>query len=124
MAARRIDVPYRSYDQLRRVAEDFLAKYHPPGAIPVPIEEIIEFEFGMDIIPIFGLHKSFDIDAFVSRDLTAISVDRHFQENQPGRYRFSLAHELAHVLIHGDIIGQLGYSSIKEWKAIVASIVV
>ena len=35
--------PYYSYDDLRRKADEFLAKYHSAGTIPVPIEEIVEF---------------------------------------------------------------------------------
>lgn len=46
-----IKAPYHSYEDLRRKADEFLAKYHATGTIPVPIEEIVEFQFRMDIVP-------------------------------------------------------------------------
>ncbi len=45
MGKQRISVPYLSYDQLRQVAAQFLGKYHPKGAIPVPIEDIVDLKF-------------------------------------------------------------------------------
>jgi hypothetical protein len=36
-------VPYLRYDQIRAVADRLLAKHHPSHAIPVPIEQIVEF---------------------------------------------------------------------------------
>lgn len=113
-----LDVPRRSYNELRTIAADFLARYNPTGTIPVPVEDIIEFEFDLDIIPVPGLYKNYDIDAYVSRDLADIWVDLDMQESKPRRYRYGLAHELAHVLIHRDVIAQLKYTSLAEWKAI------
>ena len=37
-------VPHLSYDQLRRQAEAFLARYHASKHIPIPIEKIVEFD--------------------------------------------------------------------------------
>ena len=33
---------YLSYEQIRERADEFLAKYHPSGKIPIPIELIVE----------------------------------------------------------------------------------
>src|SRR5947209_13554137 len=104
MAKWPVEVPYRSYDDLRRTADEFLRKHHPTNATPVPVEEIIEFAFRLDIIPAPGLLRNCDVHAYVSRDLSAIWVDRDTQEDNPRNYRYSLAHELAHILIHADII--------------------
>ena len=122
MAKRPHEVPSRSYQDLRTVAADFLTEYHPVGSIPVPIEEIVEFKFHLDIIPIEGMLYGQDVYAFVSRDMTSISVDSYIQENVPSSYRLSLAHELAHLLIHPDIIGQYEFDNLAEWKAVVAGI--
>lgn len=67
--------PYLSYDDLRRRARDFLQTYHPSGSIPVPIEEIVEFEYEIDIIPVPGLHNAFEVDGFISSDLKALTVE-------------------------------------------------
>jgi hypothetical protein len=66
MGKQRITVPYLSYQQLQEVAAQFLEKYHPKGAIPIPIEEIVDLRFELDIIPTPGLHKGFDIGCISS----------------------------------------------------------
>ena len=37
-------VPRRTFRDISRVADHFLATHHPTGELPIPIEEIIEFE--------------------------------------------------------------------------------
>lgn len=48
-------IPIRSYEDLRKKADEFLRTYNPSGTIPVPIEEIVEFEFNINIGPALGL---------------------------------------------------------------------
>jgi IrrE N-terminal-like domain len=116
-----IRAPYLPYDKLRAVAGEFLATYHAARSIPVPIDAIIETRFKMDIVPTPGL-KEFDIEASISNDLSTIYVDEIVWKKYPSRYRFSVAHELAHRLIHADIFKQLKYESIGEWKQVMQSI--
>jgi len=111
-----------SYEDLRRRADAFLAEHHPSLSIPVPIEEIVEFQLGMDIIPVPGLHQAFEIDGFTTSDLGEISVDQYVYESRPGRYRFTLAHEVGHVLLHRHIYEARSFTSIGEWKEFVDSI--
>ena len=115
-------IPDYSTKDISRKAEEFLKKYHPSLSLPVPIEEIIEFEFHIDIVPLHGLHRAFEIDGFTSNDLTTISVDAFVQESRPGRYRFTLAHEIGHVVLHREFFLQHTFSSIDEWKEFVQSI--
>jgi hypothetical protein len=122
MAKKPISVPFVPYEYLRKVSEEFLIKHHPTGAIPVPVEEIIEFQFGLDIVPTPGLHEGFDIDAFITNDLTTIYVDDFVYRSRPGRYRFSLAHELAHLILHAEVFKQLHFSTIEEWKETIGNI--
>jgi hypothetical protein len=97
-----------SKDYLNFVASKFLKEYNPSNVIPVPIEEIIEFGLKMDIIPIPGLKDisvdaGLDIDAFISSDLKSITIDQYTMEKRENRYRYTLAHEIAHKLLHEDI---------------------
>jgi hypothetical protein len=111
-----IKAPFLPVEKLREVADTFLGKYNSSGTIPVPIEQIVEFDFQIDIVPTPGLHDYFDIDSYPSSDLTEFHVDESIYKHQPKRYRFSLAHELSHLLVHGDIFAQLSFSNIGEWK--------
>jgi hypothetical protein len=114
--------PHYSYGDLRAVAAKFLSEHHASGEMPIPIERIVEFDFKLDIVPIPGLQDDCDADAFITSDLSEIRVDRFIYANRPARYRFSLAHELSHRLIHQDVFKELKFSSIKEWKSVVLSI--
>jgi hypothetical protein len=111
-----------SYRELVRVADSFLDEHHPDRSLPVPIEEIIELRFGLDIVPVPGLLTDLDVDAFLTSDLKEIHVDRHIQENVRTRYRASLAHELSHVLIHEPFFASRKFSNFAEWKATLAEV--
>jgi hypothetical protein len=93
-------VRHLSYDQLRRQAEAFLTRYHASKRIPVPIEQIVEFGLKLDIVPIPGLEEAFEVVGFTSSDLSEITVDEYVYESQANRYRFTLAHEDGHVVLH------------------------
>lgn len=111
--------PYISKDELRLRAEQFLAEHHPQRTIPVPIEWIIESRFGMDIVPVPGLQKAFDVVAFVTKDLREIRVDEYVYSHRPNRYRFSLAHELAHRILHPELWEEFDFRDIHSWKRLV-----
>lgn len=66
------DIPVYSYEDLRKKADDFLRKYHPSGNIPVPIEEIVEFDFNINIVPVLALQREFEVEGFTSGDLKNI----------------------------------------------------
>jgi hypothetical protein len=71
-----ITAPYFSYEDLRRRATEFLARYHPAASVPVPVEEIVEFQLGIDIVPMLGLHALIETDGFITSDLREIYVDQ------------------------------------------------
>ena len=112
----KLTVPHHSYNSLRGKANEFLAKYNPTGAIPVPIEEIAEFSLGLNIIPIPGLQDALEIAGFISSDFRSITVDQFVMERRERRYRFTLAHELGHLWLHREIFAQLNFHSIDDWK--------
>ena len=114
--ADRLTPPILSYRDLRRRAGDFLRTHHPAGTIPVPIEEIVEFRYRMDIIPVPGLQDAFEVDGFISSDLKTITVDASMQKHRPGRYRFTLAHELAHAVLHRRIFLANRFGRVEDWK--------
>lgn len=117
-----IAAPYLPYEKLRTVAANFLNQHHASGEIPIPIEKIVEFKLQLDIVPVPGLQDEFDVDAFLTNDLTEIRVDQFIQQERPARYRFSLAHEVAHLLIHQDIFKELKFTTIAEWKKAMTAI--
>lgn len=99
-----------------RQAEAFIGQYHPSRKLPVPIEEIVEFGLGLDIVPVPGLQSSFDVVAYITYDRKEIRVDQYVLESRENRYRFSLAHEVGHLVLHADLFEFLHYDSIAAWK--------
>mgnify|MGYP001597405956 CR=1 FL=1 len=116
------EIPFFSYEEIRNRADDFLRQYHPSREIPVPIEEIIEFQMNIDIFPIQGLHTILDIDGFTISDLSTIYVDDFVYKSRPGRYRFTLAHEVGHIVLHRNIYLMASFQNIQGWKDFINSI--
>ncbi len=113
--AEEIKVPFNSYDSIKKKAELFLEKYHPSGTIPVPIEEIVEFDLKINIVPLPGLHKDMELDGFVASNLKEVYVDETACDAYPSRYRFTLAHEVGHIVLHKKIFQQANFSTFSEW---------
>lgn len=57
-----ISVPHLPYDRLREIAAQFLEQHYPSREIPIPIEEILEFKFGINIIPMPGLQEALELE--------------------------------------------------------------
>lgn len=108
---------------IHAAADDFRNKYGG-GKIPVDIEDIIEFDLNLDIRPTYNLSSNCNTDAFLSADCKTIHVDSdHYSKpNYLPRIRFSLAHEIGHLVLHKDVIPILRPSSLEEWKEIVTTI--
>jgi hypothetical protein len=109
-------VPFKDHDHIKKIAADFLRKYHPKDSYPTPIEEIVEFRLGIDIIPIPGLHEIIEIDGFISSDLSNISVDDYVYKHRQGRYRFTLAHEVGHAIMHEGVYRHRAFNTTGDWK--------
>lgn len=75
------DPPILSYEDINNFAESFLKERNAENKIPVPIEEIVEFYFGIDIVPVPGLQIDYETDGFISGDLTTIFVDDYIYNN-------------------------------------------
>jgi Zn-dependent peptidase ImmA (M78 family) len=118
----RLDIQYLRYEIIAQKAEEFLSRYRPSGTIPIPIEEIAEFRLGVDIVPIPNLRRGFETDGFTSSDLKQIYVDEHLFSEFPARYRFTLAHEVAHIVLHKRILEKIKISSLAEWKKFIENI--
>jgi Zn-dependent peptidase ImmA (M78 family) len=108
------NIPYISYDRLVEVAESFLQEHQAANTIPVPIEEIVDLRMGISIVPMEDLLGDYGIDAFITRDLNEVCVDSNVYRYGGTRFRFSLAHEIAHILLeHQKYLNE--FKSITDW---------
>ena len=117
MSNNNIKPPRYTWSYIRGIADSFRAKYlNPPDDIPVPIEEIVEFNLKIEVIPKAFIKRSIDIDGFISNDLKTIYVDDQLLEKRNlNRYRFTLAHEIGHYKLHLKEIKQFKFRNSKDW---------
>lgn len=109
-------IPHYSRAELKRLSRVFLAE-HWNDQLPVDIEEIADLRLSLDIVDIPGLKDSLlDSDAALTVDLKWVYVDPHQRIVNPGRFRFTLAHEVAHLVLHGDYLLTLPLDSEDDWK--------
>ena len=110
------ECPYISYSEIGRRAESFLRQNYPSFEIPIPVEDIIELKLGLNIFPFPRLYKDHGLNGFLSRDLSTIHVDE-IQYNQFNeKYRYTLAHELGHYVLHKACYDDLTFQSIDDYK--------
>jgi hypothetical protein len=115
----RLGVGFVSDDRLCQEATALLVRHGRLGIIPVDVEMLVEKDMGLEIIPVPGLRDlagetGTGTESFT--DTRAIYVDQRIMERVPVRYRFSLAHEVGHIVLHGSILDAHRFGSVAEWK--------
>ena len=103
--------PIREYKvrELQKQAADLLAGTFPSGYV-VPIEiENVAYHLGLDIVPIPGLRHTCNVLGTLYRDAKGaywIAVDEHMMDYRENRYRFTVAEEIAHFVLHREAIAE------------------
>jgi Zn-dependent peptidase ImmA (M78 family) len=87
----------KGHSQLEKIAEDFLTKHGKFDGRMVMIEQIVQ-NYGYEVWPIRGLGQF--AEAYIPNKPGIIFVDEEQMLEHPMRFRFTLAEELAHILIH------------------------
>lgn len=109
-----MNVPYIDDDKIYHLADNFLLTHHPSLSIPIPIEQIIEIKIGLNIFPIKDLESGCGIDGSLSNDFKTILIDEYVFEKSIQRARFTLAHEIAHYILHKEIFIKSGGFNTKN----------
>jgi len=107
--------PYK----IEESAKAFLKQYHPENSIPIPIEEIVEIKLNFKIIPSRDLRRDFGIDAFSIPEHKEIYIDEHQYFDMENRARFTLAHEVGHLILHNEFTEAVNFSDFDQWKKFV-----
>lgn len=106
-------VNFISNKEIKLKADAFRLKFWGKE-IPVGVEEIVEIKLKIKIIPIPDMLNQCGMDAQVTSDFSAIYVDQRGYENDTSRFRFSLAHELGHLVLHKDFHKKLKISNLSD----------
>jgi hypothetical protein len=121
---RKFKAPYVPKERIRQEA-DRLRAAHPAGrSLPVKILDLAEFDLGLDLVPVDGLREQLDIDALLMGDLSSILLDKRsfMSPRLEYRLRFSVAHEIGHLVLHRDIYAGLQHATAKEWFDYISAI--
>ena len=86
--------------------------------------DLAEFDLGLDLIPASGLREQLDIEALLMGDLRSILVDQRgfMSPRLEYRLRFSVAHEIGHLILHRDIYAGLQHATAREWFDYISAI--
>lgn len=116
-------IPFFKNDELKQKAEDFRNKYWGDAA-PVDIEQIIEFNLRVNIVPVPGLYRKCNADALISSDWRTIYVDNdnYSDDRCYNRLRFSLAHEIGHFVLHQDLYASFNIGSVDDFYSVIEKI--
>ncbi|MFN7905108.1 MAG: ImmA/IrrE family metallo-endopeptidase [Pseudobdellovibrionaceae bacterium] len=103
-------------EEIEAKVKEYLQKFHPANTLPIPIEEIVDLQMGIHIVPTPDMMTVSGMDAVTSHDLKQINIDHDQFENKPNRVRFTLAHEVGHIVLHKEFIASLNFDNETEWK--------
>ena len=86
------------------------------GFFPMDLEKICDY-LGIAIVPVEGLKEKFGVDAYVAADFRTMYVDGAGYRDESSRYRFSVAHELGHLVLHREYFSSRIWN-FEEWWGI------
>lgn len=116
--------PYITKDEIDLAAFKFRLEYWKDKSAPIDVEKIAEIDLRLNIIPVKNLQNNFGVDAFISRDLKSITIDYDIYDLpvSESRRRFSIAHEIGHLILHRDVYRSMNFTSPTEWIDTVSEI--
>ena len=98
-----------------RAANKFLTTYHSSLSLPIPIEEIVEQKMDIALFAVPGIKSLIGVDAFISSDFTQITIDENCFVKYPERTRFSISHEIGHLILHKDWYEKYGPKNLDDY---------
>jgi Zn-dependent peptidase ImmA (M78 family) len=113
--------PFLGNSEIKKKAEEFRNEFWD-NLIPIDIEKIMEVKLGIDIIPVPNLMNVCDIDALITSDWKSIYVDNDRYFKNTNRFRFSLAHELGHFVLHKEVYKSFKIKSTKDFRNLINKI--
>ena len=90
-----------SNDELEKIASDFLSQRGTSvkDGQRLMVDVILE-QMGYRFVPAKGLSSKQGVDAYVAKDCETIIVDAELMDSGSLRHTFTLAEELAHIILH------------------------
>ena len=124
MDARHFKAPYLRRTDIWKQADELRQRLLPQATLPVPVLDLAEFDLKLELVPKANLRRAGDIDALLLGDLKAIVVDRDafMDRRAENRLRFSVAHEIGHLILHGELYRNLRHANLEAWRQFIKGI--
>ncbi len=119
--------PVLTWKEIAKIAKAFCDEHGLANReYPLDIEGIIEFDLDIEIRFCYGVHDDFGSPAQIcpGNEMPIIIVDYdQYRANSP-YYRYSLAHEIGHYILHKNWLNEVWkqVDSIETWKKIITEI--
>jgi IrrE N-terminal-like domain len=69
------------------------------------------------MLPLLNLERDFGVDGYLTLDPTTIIIDQQQMISQETRYRFTLGHEIGHLLLHRDFYEEANIKDLPSYLA-------
>jgi IrrE N-terminal-like domain len=121
---RKFKAPYIPKERIWPEADRLRSGFPAGRELPVRVLDLAEFDLRLDIVPVNGLREELDIDALLMGDLKSILVDKRafMSPRLEYRLRFSVAHEIGHLILHRDIYAGVQHATAVEWFDYISAI--
>ena len=112
----RIGIAPRTTQEIRQLAEQFLQEHRDRAQIPVQIEELVDNDLRIHVYPLPQMRFYCATDAFISSDFTRIAVEENVYYHYENRLRFSLAHEVGHLVLHREAFSGIVIEGVEQYR--------
>lgn len=111
-----IKIKKLSDEEIAKIAADFRDKYHKDKPSPIDILDIVEFDLGMQIVPVNDLHRNASASVFITSTWDTMYIDayEYSDERSDKRTNFSVAHEIGHYILHKEFYETLGINKLED----------
>lgn len=97
------EIPLYDKPTLELIASQFLEAFHNASELEVDVELILEKDLNYHLIPFSSLAHMHGIEAAVLFTSRVIYIDQYLLDHKEHKCRFTIAEEIAHILLHKDV---------------------
>ncbi|MCE0483345.1 MAG: ImmA/IrrE family metallo-endopeptidase [Methylacidiphilales bacterium] len=124
MDASKFKAPYLRKEEIWDRVDKLRKEASFGQSFPIDVLGMAEFDLGLELVPAYGLRQQCDTEAILLGDLKTILVDKESFTNsrQEYRLRFSVAHEIGHLILHGDVYQNIRPPTADTWVSFISEL--
>lgn len=115
-------LPYKSDVAIEKVVEGFLDTHYKSKKLPIDVEYILQFSLKIELNVIPNLKKLSGVECYINTSFTMITIDSDYFDKYVARARFSIAHEIGHLVLHKDYYNSHPFNTTSEYIKTMQSI--